>query len=138
MPRISEMRKSRFLKKEDCNPPILVTIRSCQQVNVAMESQPAQMEWSLSFDEVERDLILKVVNMGLLEHIFASDNSDDWLGKKIVLYSDPNVMMGPKMVGGIRIRAPRIPAGQPSRVPVPAPAPPPAADEDQTTEDIPF
>lgn len=138
MPRISEMRKSRFLKKEDCNPPILVTIRSCQQVNVAMESQKPQMEWSLSFDETERDLVLKTVNMTLLESIFASDNSDDWLGKKVVLYSDPNVMMKDKMVGGIRIRAPRIPAGQPARVPAALPAPPPAAEEDSETDSIPF
>jgi hypothetical protein len=36
-----------------------------------------------------------------------SDNTDDWIGKQIVLFVDPSVSFAGKIVGGIRLRAPK-------------------------------
>jgi len=34
------------------------------------------------------------------------DDSDQWIGKKIILYFEPNVSYGGKRTGGIRVRIP--------------------------------
>jgi hypothetical protein len=47
-----------------------------------------------------------------------------------VLYVDPNVSYGGKVVGGIRVRAPKKSAA--------APPPPPPVSDDLTDDDIPF
>jgi len=53
--------------------------------------------------------ILNTINWMTCEDAYGEE-SDDWSGKKIELYVDPNVMFGSKRVGGIRFR---IPNGSP-------------------------
>lgn len=143
MPTLSEMRVSKFLKKEDCDPPILLTIDGVSQQNVAMRGDPEELKWSLSFIEVEKPMVLNSVNGQLIAAACGSENTDDWLGKKIVLYNDPTISFGGKVIGGIRCRAPRIkagpaPAAQPltraPAAPAPVAAPAGAVEED----DVPF
>jgi len=129
MPKISEMRESKFLKKEDVGAGALVTIAGCQQYNVAMEGAPAEHKWCLTFNEQEKPLVLNGTNTQMCAQICGSDDTDDWTGKRIVLYTDPNVSYQGKLVGGIRIRAPKKTA----------PPPKPAAPvQELSDEDIPF
>lgn len=107
MPTISEMLPSSYLKKEDCDTAILVTISEIKQENLAMEGKPPQMKWVMMFAEQEKGIVLNSTNIQLAAQICSSQNTDDWIGKKIVLYSDPNISFGGKLVGGIRIRAPK-------------------------------
>jgi len=108
---INQLKNSNFLKKEDVEPPKLVTIQDCSQVNVAKEGAPEELRWAIHFKELDKPLILNSTNGQIIAKITGSEESDDWDGQKIVLYHDPNVSFGGKLVGGIRVRAPKGKAG---------------------------
>lgn len=132
MPKISEMRESKFLRKEDVGRGALATIASCVQHNIAMEGASPEQRWCLTFHELDKPLVLNSTNIQLCAQICGSDDTDHWTGKKIVLYTDPNVTYAGKLVGGIRVRAPKPSA-------VKAPPPPPVSEAAELTdEDIPF
>ena len=133
MPRTSEMRESKFLKKEDVGAGALMTVESCEQYNVAKEGAPPEHKWCLTFTETDKPLVLNSTNIQLCEQIFASDNTDEWVGKHVVLYTDPSVMYAGKVVGGIRVRAPKKGA----KLPAPTAKHPPVT-EDLTDGDVPF
>jgi hypothetical protein len=130
MPRTSEMKDSKFLRKEDIGRGALVTITGCISKNTAMEGAPPEHKWCLTFRELEKPLVLNSTNIQLCEQICGSDNTDDWVGKQIVLYVDPNVSYGGKLIGGIRVRKSKAPAA--------APPPPAVAVDDFDDSDIPF
>lgn len=108
MPKVSEMRESKFLKQSDVGAGVLVTITGCEQHNVAMQGADPENKWCLTFQELEKPLVLNGINAQLCEKICGSDDTDDWTGHKVVLYTDPTVAFGGKVVGGIRVRAPRL------------------------------
>lgn len=107
MPRIGEMIESKFLKKEDVGDGRLLTISRVKQHNVAMQGAEEEMKWCAEFDEIDKPLVLNSTNLHLLETALGSDDSDDWLGKAIVVYNDANVSFGGKVVGGVRVDANR-------------------------------
>lgn len=142
---VSALKQSNFLTRADCGRGILVTIRTLFQENVAKEGAPQELRWCVAFDEHEKPMILNSTNGQIIASITHSEETDHWVGHKIVLYDDPNVSFGGKLVGGIRVRAPRVPAParpapapthgilgkplnrpEPAPVPVPVPAPAPA------------
>lgn|SRR5512135_807199 len=107
MPRTNEMLPSKYLKKEDVGEGVLGTIAKFEKVNVAVEGAEPEYKWSMSLKELDKPLVLNSTNIHIMETVFASDNTDDWIGKQIVLYNDPNVSFAGKMTGGIRLRAPK-------------------------------
>lgn len=107
MPNIREMKESKFLKQDECGKGILVTITACDQQNVAKDGAPADLKWCLHFSEVDKPLVLNATNAVTIASIVGSDETDNWIGHKIVLYRDPSIMYAGKIVGGIRARAPR-------------------------------
>lgn len=143
MPNIREMRESKFLKKEDCGQGILLTIRSVTQENVAKEGAEQELKWCVHFDEAEKPMVINPTNAQLIAQIAKSEETDHWTGVKVVLYHDPAVSFGGKIIGGIRVRAPRGRAAQPQTAPKPvtkpAAAPMPApTEEPQPDDDVPF
>lgn len=144
---ISELKESKFLKKEDCGRGILLTIRSVDKVNVAKEGATPEEKWAISFDEVEKPLVLNNTNGQIIAGITGSEDSEGWTGHKVVLYHDPNIVFGGKLVGGIRVRAPKNQSA-PAPAPKPAPAPvhprsnpppaPPRDEQPQEPDDVPF
>ena len=133
MPRTSEMRESKFLKQGDVGAGALMTVESCERHNVAKEGAEPELKWCLTFSDNDKPLVLNSTNIQLCERIFGSDDTDVWIGKKIVLYTDPNISYQGKVVGGIRVRAPKVKATTAA-----APPPPPPPVEDLTDDDIPF
>ncbi|MCR4342113.1 MAG: hypothetical protein NUW01_19730 [Gemmatimonadaceae bacterium] len=138
MPKVSEMRESKFLKKEDVGTGALLTVESIDQHNVAKEGADPEMKWCMSFAECEKPLALNSTNIQRCQNIFGSDDTDDWTGHKIVLYSDPNVSFQGKLVGGIRVRAPKTATkaaavSKLAKKPLPEPEP-----EMVEADDIPF
>jgi len=127
---ISELKESKFLKKEDVDPPVMVTIREVTQENTAKEGAPEELKWCVTFDELEKPMVLNVTNGQIIAKITGSEDSDDWTGHQIVLYHDPNVTFGGKLVGGIRVRAPKKTNKKAT------PKPPP--EELQDDDEIPF
>lgn len=118
MPKISEMRESKFLKQSDVGAGVLMTVTGCQQHNVAASGADPELKWCLTFHEHDKPLVLNSVNAQLCAQVFGSDDTDDWMGKKIVLFTDPSVTYGGKLVGGIRVRAPKMTVAKPKAAPV--------------------
>lgn len=129
MPKIHEMLESKFLKKEDVGSGALLTVASVIQKNVAKEGAEPEMKWCLTFTDSDKPLVLNSTNIQLCQQIFGSDDTDHWIGKQLVAYTDPNVSYAGKIVGGIRVRKPKFKTPRAATV-----APVAVADED----DIPF
>ena len=113
MPNVSDLSNSNYVKKEDCEPPVQVTIAGYEQVNVAMDNQPKDMKWILKFSQENiKPLVLNQVNGQLIAQIVQdvygvhnmSGDFDNWIGKNIELYNDKTVMFQGKLVGGVRVR----------------------------------
>ena len=102
---VNELKNSKYLKKEDVDPAVKVTIKSCEMQNVALESQHPEEKWVMFFEEFDKPLVLNSTNGQAIANICKSPESDDWIGSVIVLYNDPNVGFQGKITGGIRVRA---------------------------------
>jgi len=107
MPKIGEMKNSRFLTQHDVGEDgRVVTVQSVDQQNVAPENQPRELKWVMHFEEEwAKPLVLNRVNTELAAKILKSDDTDDWAGKQLVAYQDPTINYGGKVIGGIRLRA---------------------------------
>jgi hypothetical protein len=129
--KIGQMMSAKYLKKDDVDPPVLVSIRTFRHENVAQENQPEELKWVMYFAEMDKGLVLNSTNLQLAAMALGSDDTDDWIGHQVVLYNDPNVSFGGKLTGGVRIRAPKRKA---------APVKPvvPVYVEDDGFEDAPF
>jgi len=125
---VNELKSSKFLKKEDVDPAVRVTIKSVEQQNVALESQAPDTKWVMYFEEFDKPLVLNSTNGQAISHICGSPESEDWIGKVIVLYNDPNVGFQGKITGGIRVRAMKQP--KPVQAQTPAPVREPGEDDD--------
>lgn len=137
MPEINTMKSSRFLRKEDCGSGILLTIRNCEQMNVAMAGEPEEMKWCLNFVEPingeNKPYVTNSTNREIIAAFSGRSNSDNWGGVKVVLFNNPSVGYGGKLTGGISARAPKLPQGS-----KPAPVAAPAPSGEDLGEDVPF
>lgn len=139
----SDMKSSQFLKQSDVGNGMLVTIAGVSQHNVAQQGADPEMKWCLDVEQSDKPLVLNATNIQLLERICENDDTDFWVGKQVVLYTDPNVSYGGKLVGGIRIRAKRVATSAPAKpgpttVRKPAPSPVAEPDVDIDADSIPF
>jgi F0F1-type ATP synthase alpha subunit len=132
MPDISQMTKSSYLKRSDLGKGKLLTINRCVAEELEGDNG-TEKKWVLHFDEEEKGMVLNVTNAQIIAQFTNERNSDNWRGVKVVAYDDPNVSMGGKLVGGIRVRAPK-----PGSVPAPAPAPTAPEATDIGPDEIPF
>jgi len=125
----STMSDSKYLKKEDLDEQgNLCTIKSFVKQNVAQEGEDAENKYVMFLHEFPKGLVLNATNRACLERVYGPD-TDDCIGNMIVLYVDENVSYAGKIVGGIRLRAPRSKA---------KPTPPPKVNSDDIDNDIPF
>jgi hypothetical protein len=103
MPKITTD-SGQYLKKEDVPSPKLLTIKDVRQEAIKTGPDLTEKRWIMYFQEEEKGLVLNKSNIQRAKTVFKSENSDDWLGRKIVLYTDPNVEYAGKLVGGLRLR----------------------------------
>lgn len=104
MAKISEMLPSNYLKQSDFPEDYIVTVRKVERKNIAMDGKPAEYKWLAFFDEFEKPMVLNTTNIQLLSKACDSDDTDDWIGKQVIVYVDENVSFGGELVGGLRIR----------------------------------
>ena len=135
-----DLSTSKFIKKEECDPAILVTIQRVVEENVAKENEIPDLKWVIYFAELNKPLVLNQTNGLLISRICGSAESDDWTGTKVVLYNDPTIMFGGEIKGGIRVRVPQVQAQAPAQPPVQEPAQAPVQPQEYVapTDDIPF
>lgn len=121
---------SDYLTKADCDPAILVTI-----AGATIEKLGDDEKIIIHFNELEKGLATNKINLKLMEAFYKSSDTDDWVGKKIVLWDDVSVMYAGKVVGGIRVR---LPVQQPVAPAVPVAPVPAAPAADFIDSDVPF
>jgi hypothetical protein len=98
--KITASSNSKFLKKEDAPQPKLFTVR-----DVIREKVGEDQKFIMYFEEEEKGLVLNKTNIVMASDTFGSDDSDNWVGRKIVLYTDPKVQdLNGNIVGGLRLR----------------------------------
>lgn len=107
MPTINDLGESKYLKKEDVESDKLVTIVSYDKVDLSRDNEPTKIRWVLNFKELDKPLVLNKTNGNRIAKITGQSDFDDWIGERIVLYNDEMVEFGGKLVGGIRVRAPK-------------------------------
>jgi hypothetical protein len=125
MTRTSEMIQSKFLRKEDFDEDQVVTISSIKLEE--MQGNTNETKWVLYFKELQKGMVLNVTTIRVLEQAFG-DESDDWTGKKVMVYVDPNVSFQGRVVGGLRLKPPRVKKEAES----------PKAKEPEFDDDVPF
>lgn len=107
MPNVNDLKDSKFLTKEDCEPAVKVTITGWAEEDVSMETQPTKMKYVLHFKELAKPLVLNNTNGQRIALLTGKDDFDDWTGHQITLFNDPTVEFGGKLVGGIRVWVPQ-------------------------------
>ncbi len=131
---------SKYISKEDVDPPILVQIAYLTSDQVENDGKLSDVA-VLHFHGDVKPLILKHTNKELLKAITGAQTAGAVKDHQIVLYNDPSIMFGTRVVGGVRIRAAQqAPAAAPvSHVPGVNQAPPAALPGDPGShEDIPY
>ncbi|MDA1095366.1 MAG: hypothetical protein O3A25_19205 [Acidobacteria bacterium] len=118
----------RYLKREDVTEAgsihrIVSVVQEALRTGTEGETE---LKWLLTVDDL-KPLILNATNIRRLVAAFESQDTDDWIGQRIVLYDDPTIEFGGKQVGGVRVRA--VPRATPKKKP---------ASTNLTIEDIPF
>ncbi|HZR03866.1 MAG TPA: hypothetical protein VFA81_11900 [Burkholderiales bacterium] len=103
--KIGELTPSKYLKKDDFPAPALLTIKEVKKENVALPNQPKKERGVVYFEERDKGMVFNTTNLKRTEKALGSDDTDKWIGKKIVVFYDENVEFGGEMVGGLRVRA---------------------------------
>lgn len=134
MAKINEMIESKYLKQSDFPTPLIVTVAKIGQINIAKEGDNPETKWAVRFKEFQKPMLLNTTNIKLLEKACGSDDTDDWIGKEVIVYTDDSVSFGGQVVGGLRIRREE---SAPIRKAA-AGAAPQAAGFDSMEDDIPF
>lgn len=105
MAKVGEMIESKYLKQSDIEDDTIVTIVKVGKANVAREGDEPEYKWLIKFEEFKKPMVLNATNIKRLARACNSDDTDEWAGKKAVLYVDPDVEFGGNVVGGLRVRA---------------------------------
>lgn len=93
-----------YLKKEDIREPQNVTVVDVWSETVLGSNRPKLI---IAFEEIEKPLILNKTNTKRLIQIFGTPDTTEWRGR-ILLYVEKTVEFGGRMVGGVRVKRPRV------------------------------
>lgn len=138
MANVNDMVQSKYLKQADVPDPVIVTIQGVKQVNMAKEGEEPEYKWAIKFQEFKKPMILNSTNIHVAAKICGSTETDEWRGKEIVLYTDPNVSFAGQVVGGLRFRGQEKPPQRAPVRPVNAGSAATPGRFDEMTDDVPF
>lgn len=104
---IDEFSQSKYLAKKDFPKPALLTISRASKENVAKSNEPKKERCIIYFDGLEKGMVFNKTNLTRAAFALQSEDTDDWIGKKIIVYFDDEVEFGGEIVGGLRVRKPK-------------------------------
>jgi hypothetical protein len=109
---ISKMFSRKYFKSDDFKGDRRLTLTIAEVVPEIIKGEDGEEEkWVVYFEEEDRGLVLNVTNARTLEEFSGSDDSDDWIGLRVTLFTT-RVDFAGKRVSGIRIDpAPSKPSG---------------------------
>ncbi len=96
---IEHLLGSKRFKAADVPNPITLTINYVNEELVGDEDKVV-----VGFAERDETVACSQTALRQLAQIFGSTDTDDWVGKKVVLYNDKSVAFDDKKVGGLRFR----------------------------------
>lgn len=103
---------SKWVKAEDIGDEMVVTIKAVDYD----ESDDKGLSYFIKFAEFpEKKWTMNVTNFRTIAKVLGSEDSDDWLGKQITLYTTEVQFAGETMLG-IRVRLKKPAAAQGSAV----------------------
>ena len=112
MAKIGEMIESKYLKQSDVHGETVVTIQKVGKANIAREGDEPEYKWLVRMEEFSKPMVLNATNIKRLARACESDDTDDWVGKRVTLYVDPDIEFAGNVVGGLRFKgqaaAPKI------------------------------
>ena len=91
-----------YLRQEDVDGDTLATISAAKEELVGADKERCLVVY---FEEFDKGLVFNATNINVCNALFGTDETDDWMGKKLTVYVDPNVMFGGKKTGGIRVKS---------------------------------
>jgi hypothetical protein len=131
MAKLSEIYGGNYMKAED--------IKDRGDVNVTIagvsitEMEDGKKKAVLAFKNTDKTLPLNITNANMVEELLGSDDTDDWEGRRICLYTCKVDFQG-KRVLAIRVKEAAAKSnGRPA-----TPPPPARVSEELTDEDVPF
>lgn len=112
--KVSAKGNSRFLAQDDVPEEGFTAIIKDVRVEAFKSNRGDEDKYVLYFT-AGKPMVFNVVNR---QTVIASygDDSDNWLGKPVEIYVDPNVYMGGERTGGIRVCVPKPAPAQPRPV----------------------
>ena len=96
--------KSAYLSAADVPEPVTVTIDRVTEESINRDGKQ-ERKAVLYYRGGSQGIVLAKTTLGQLIEIFKSDESDDWIGKKVTVYQDKEVFFNGKQMPGIRFRA---------------------------------
>ena len=104
---ISAFKQSKYMTKANCERPILCTVESVTLENVAPDGQAPENKAVIHWEEDVKGLVQGSQGLALIAKALGSEDTDDWVSKRLTVFVDPAIAYGGKLVGGIRCRAPK-------------------------------
>jgi len=107
-----------FIKKEDVQAEdVTLTIANVEPVQFTnADTQQVDRRLQVTFNN-DKKLTLNATNLQILIKRFGA-HTQNWIGQAVTLYFDDNVTYAGRLVGGVRIRVPKVRAQGPTLVPV--------------------
>lgn len=137
MAKIGDVFPSKYLKHEDLNGKrVTLTI---DRVEFEKVGTPPELKAVAYFKGKDKGLCLNKTNANSIHFITGSDDTDDWVGERIVVYPSQTEYQGKRM-GCIRVDPPAA-ASAPAVVPQPVTVPAPMNSEiaaEISDDDVPF
>jgi hypothetical protein len=95
---------SNYIRAADLDEAVTLTIVSVEVEKIGREDD-AQAKLILYGKELDRGIVLgSKAQLNQLSELFG-DETDEWVGKHVVVYNDKSVLFKGKRVGGVRFRA---------------------------------
>jgi len=101
--KINEMIESKYLKQSDVDIEATVTVFGVKKANVARDNDEPEYKWLIKFEEFNKPMVLNSTNIKRLARI-CGDDTEEWKGKQVTLYVDPDIEFAGNVVGGLRVR----------------------------------
>ena len=77
---------------------------SCTEEPINLSDGGSEMKWILTLENL-KPIVLNSTNIRRCIAAFGTSETNDWVGRPIVCYDDPEIEFGGRQVGGIRLRA---------------------------------
>ena len=95
----------KYLKRESVTAEGEVhTVIKCAEEEINASDGGTETKWILYLSDL-KPLIMNATNIRRAVAAFASSETNNWPGKKIIVFDDESVEFGGKVVGGVRLRA---------------------------------